>query len=417
MASGKAVDAVFKAKIPSAARKLRELFYNAQMTHSHIAHFYALGAPDFIVGPDADPAKRNILGVIETVGLEIGAEVIKHRAYAQKIQETLGGKATHPVCALPGGMSRPLKEEERETIEPWTDSIVDFCSFTFKAFEDIVLKNQSYVDLILSDVYALRTYDIGLVDENDHPNFYDGTVKVTDPDGNEFLRFKENEYLEHIGEHVEPWTYLKFPFLKKIGWKGLVDGPESGLMRAAPLARLNVASGMATPKAQEEYEKMYKTLGGKPVRHTLAMHWARIIELMQAAETMQRLIRDPEITSTHVRDIPHETPEEGVGIIEAPRGTLIHHYKTDKNGIVTDVNLIVATVFNNGCMCMDIRSAAQKLIKAGNVNDGILNMVEMAFRAYDPCFACSTNALPGEMPLIVKMYDHERSVVGEWRRD
>jgi F420-non-reducing hydrogenase large subunit len=414
MASGKAVDAVYKVEIPSAARKLRELFYNAQIAHSHIAHFYALGAPDFIVGPDADPAKRNILGVIEKVGLEVGKEVIKHRRYAQKIQEILGGKATHPVCALPGGMSRALKEEERDEIEPWTDSMVDFCSFTFQAFEDIVLKNQDYVDLILSDVYALSTYDIGLVDENDHVNFYDGVVKITDPEGKEFARFKPNEYLDHIGEHVEPWTYLKFPFLKKLGWQGLTDGR---IPRAAPLARLNVSNGMATPKAQAEYDKMYKTLGGKPVRHTLAMHWARIIELMQAAEDMQRLIRDPQITSTEVRNIPRETPSEGVGIVEAPRGTLIHHYKTDEKGIVTDVNLIVATIFNNACMCMDIRSAAQKLIKGGKVTDGILNMVEMAFRAYDPCFACSTNTLPGEMPLIVKMYDHEKNVVGEWKRD
>jgi len=417
MASSKAVDNVFKVKLPSAATKLRELFYNAHMVHSHIAHFYALGAPDFIVGPDADPAKRNILGVIEKVGLDVGKSVIKHRAYAQKIQEILGGKATHPVCGLPGGMSRALKPEERDEIEPWTDSLVDFCSFTFQAFEDIVLKNKAYVDLILSDVYALKTYDIGLVDENEYPNFYHGTVKINDPDGNELARFEQQDYLEHIGEHVEPWTYLKFPFLKKLGWKGFVDGMDGGVPRTAPLARLNVAKGMATPKAQAEYEKMYTTLGGKPVHQTLAMHWARIIELMQAAEDCQRLIRDPEITSTEIRNIPQRTPKEGIGIVEAPRGTLIHHYKTDPNGIVTDVNLIVATVFNNACMCMDIKSAAQKLIKDGKVDHGILNMVEMAFRAYDPCFACSTNALPGEMPLIVKMYDHKREIVGEWRRD
>ncbi|MBD3336896.1 MAG: Ni/Fe hydrogenase subunit alpha [Candidatus Eisenbacteria bacterium] len=417
MASAKAVDNVYHATPPPAAVKLRELFYNAHMAHSHIAHFYALGAPDFIVGPDADPGLRNILGVIQKVGVEVGKEVIKHRAYAQKIQEMIGGKATHSVCALPGGMSKPLTKEERDEIEPWTDSMVEFCKFTFQAFEDIVLKNQSYVDLITGDTYALKTYYISVVDENDAPNFYDGRIKVVDPEGNEFLRFNQEDYLEHIAEHVEPWTYLKFPFLTKIGWSGLVDGKDSGVVRAAPLARLNAAKGMATPQANAEYNKMYEVLGGKPVHHTLAMHWARIIEMMQSAEDMQRLIRDPEITSTEVRALPAETPDEGVGIIEAPRGTLIHHYKTDPKGIVTDVNLIVATVFNHAAICMDVKQSAQKLIRGGNVNDGLLNMVEMAFRAYDPCFACSTNTLPGEMPLIVRMYDSRRELVQEWRRD
>ncbi len=417
MASAKAVDNVYKADPTPAAKKLRELFYNAHMVHSHIAHFYALGAPDFIVGPEADPAKRNILGVIEKVGLEAGTEVIKHRAYAQKIQEILGGKATHPVCALPGGMSKALKKEERDEMEKWIISTIEFAKFTLKAFEDIVLKNQEYVDLILSDVYMLKTYYIGMVDENNHPNFYHGKIRIVDPEGKEFAKFDQQDYLDHVREHVESWTYLKFPFLKKIGWKGLVDGKESGVVRAAPLARLNVSEGMATPLADAEYKKMFQTLGGKPVHHTLAMHWARIIELMYSAERQLELIRDPEITSPDVRTIPSETPSEGVGIVEAPRGTLIHHYKTDSNGILTDVNLIVATVFNNAAMCLDIKSAAQKLIKDGHVTQGILNKVEMAFRAYDPCFACSTNTLPGEMPLIVKLHNADGSLADEWRRD
>lgn len=417
MASAKAVDNVYKADPTPAAKKLRELFYNAHVVHSHIAHFYALGAPDFIVGPEADPAKRNILGVIEKVGLEVGTEVIKHRAYAQKIQEIIGGKATHPVCALPGGMSKALKKEERDEMEPWIKSTIEFAKFTLKAFEDIVLKNKEYVDLILSDVYKLKTYYIGMVDENNRPNFYHGQIRIVDPDGKEFAKFDQQDYLEHVREHVESWTYLKFPFLKNVGWKGLIDGKESGVVRAAPLARLNVSEGMATPLADAEYQKMFQTLGGKPVHHTLAMHWARIIELMYSAERQLELIRDPEITSPDVRTIPSETPSEGVGIVEAPRGTLIHHYKTDSNGILTDVNLVVATVFNNAAMCLDIKSAAQKLIKNGHVTQGILNKVEMAFRAYDPCFACSTNTLPGEMPLIVKLHNADGSVADEWRRD
>jgi len=416
MASAKAVDNVFKVDPPASAKKLRELFYCAHQVHSHVAHFYALGGPDFVVGPDADPAKRNILGVIEKVGLEAGKEVIKHRAYAQKIQEIIGGKATHSVCALPGGMSKALTKEERDEIEKMVKSTIDFASFTFKLFDDVVLKNKKYVELITGDIYAHDSYYISVVDDNNCMNFYDGMIRVIDPEGKEYVKFRQEDYLDHIREHVEPWTYLKFPYLKNIGWKGFKGGKDSGIVRAAPLARLNVSDKMATPKAQEEYQKMYEVLGKKPVKHSLAMHWARIIELMYAAERQLELIKDPETSSESVRTLPTQTPSEGIGVVEAPRGTLIHHYKTDQNGILEDVNLIVATVFNNASMCMDVKSAAQKVIK-GEPTHGMLNMVEMAFRAYDPCFACATNTLPGKMPLIVNLYDHNKNPVKTWRRD
>jgi len=412
MASTKATDAVYHVNPPPAAKKLRELYYCAHMCHSHIAHFYALAAPDFVLGPTADPAERNILGVVARVGLEIGGEVIKHRAYAQEIQAVIGGKATHSVCGLPGGMSRAITEEERAVFEEKAKSMVEFAKFSLKLFDDVVLANKGYVDLITGDIYTMQSYYMGMVDANNKVNFYDGNIRVVDPEGKEVAKFKPADYLDYVAEHTEPWSYLKFPFLKKVGWKGFVEGKESGVYRVAPLARLNVADGMATPIAQEAYERMYQTLGGKPVHATLAMHWARLVELMYAAERLLELSQDKEVADPNVRTIPTATPDEGVGVVEAPRGTLFHHYQTDERGIVKKVNLIVATGNNHAAICMSIKKAAQGLIKAGQVvSEGLLNMVEMAFRAYDPCMACATHTLPGQMPLEVIIRDHQGNVL------
>ncbi|MGB9683697.1 MAG: Ni/Fe hydrogenase subunit alpha [Candidatus Bathyarchaeales archaeon] len=410
MAGTKALDACFGVEPPEPAKKLRELMYCGYYLYDHTLHFYYLGGPDFVVGPDAPPEKRNVLGVIEKAGLEIGREVIKHRAYGQRITELIGGKATHPVCGLPGGISKPLSEENRQEIEKMATSAVEFAKFSIKLFHDIVLGNSNYVDLIKSDAYTLHTYYMGLVDENNKVNFYDGKIRVVDPNGKEFVKFEAKDYLNHIAEHVEPWTYVKQPYLKKIGWKGFVDGPESGAYRVGPLGRLNAADGMATPLAQEEYEFMYKTLGGKPVHSTLAYHWARLIELLYATERAVELVRDPEITSTNVRNKPGK-PGEGVGVVEAARGTLIHHYVLDENALIKDVNLIVATVNNAPSINMSVRNAAKGLIHGGKVDQGLLNMVEMAFRAYDPCFGCATHFAVGQMPLTVEIYNHKGKLV------
>ena len=412
MASGKAVDAVYKTDPPRAAKKLRELFYSAHFIHSHALHFYALAAPDFVLGPDAKPAERNILGLINKVGLDIGKEVIKNRAYSQKIQIIIAGRATHLVWSLPGGVSKGITEEERKQILEMAKVNLEFAKFGLKLFDNVVLKNQAYVDLILSDSYQTVTNYMGLVDRNNKVNFYDGMVRVVDTGAKEIAKFKPADYLQHIREHVEPWSYLKFPFLKKIGWKGFVEGPKSGIYRAAPLARLNVADGMATPLAQEAYEKYFDTLGGKPVHSTLATHWARLVELLYAAERQLELVQDIEITDPKVRVIPAKVPDEGVGVVEAPRGTLYHHYKTDEKGMVTKVNLIVGTTNNNAPICMSIRKAAKGLIKVGTiVTEGLLNQIEMAFRAYDPCLSCATHSLPGQMPLQVVIKDSHREIL------
>jgi len=408
-AATKALDDAFNVDPPSAAKKLRELMYMGYYIYDHTLHFYYLGGPDFVVGPDAPPAKRNVLGVIEKAGVEIGKEVIKHRAYGQRITAILGGKATHPVCGLPGGVSKGLNKDEVKDIDKMVKSCIEFAKFSLKLFDDIVLQNKNYVDLILSDPYQLSTYNMGLVDKNNKANFYDGKIRVTDQKGNEKVKFDVKDYYKNIAEHVEEWTYIKFPYLKAVGWKGLKDGKDSGIYRVGPLGRLNAANGMATPLADKEYKRFYETLGGKAVNSTLAFHWARLIELLYATERAQELINDPEITSQKIRN-PVGKPGEGMGVTEAARGTLIHHYKLDKNGLIDKANLIVATTNNSGAINMSIRDAAKGVIKKGKVDNATLNMVEMAFRAYDPCFACATHTLPGGMPLEVNIYDHNKKL-------
>jgi F420-non-reducing hydrogenase large subunit len=416
MASTKTVDAVFHVEPTPTARKLRELVYNTFMMEDHTLHFFFLGGPDFVVGPQAPKGERNILGVIGKVGLEIGGQVIKVRRECRDIINYLGGKVIHPVFGLPGGVSKGLDEEHRLKFLEVAKGAVDFAQFALKIFDDVVLKNKQYVDLVLSDAFTIKTYYMGLVDEKNKVNFYDGDVRVVTPEGKEFAKFKPHQYLDVIAEHVEPWTYIKFPFLKKVGWKGFVDGPSSGVYRVAPLARLNASDGMATPKAQAEYEKLYSVLGGKPAHNTLAFHWARLVEALQAAEAMVLLLEDKSITDPDIRNIPTAVPDEGVGIVEAPRGVLIHHYKTDPRGIVTEANLIVATVGNAAAINMSIEKAAKAFIKGGKVDDGLLNLAEMGFRPYDPCHACGTHALPGEMPLVVNIYDKDRNLVRRLQR-
>jgi F420-non-reducing hydrogenase large subunit len=411
MAAGKAADMVFGVEPPPAAKKIRELFYMAHFVHSHIAHFYALAAPDFVVGPDAPKSERNILGVIGKVGKEIGTEVIKQRRRAQEIQALLGGHQTHVVMNVPGGVRKGLNEEQRKEVEEKARGFVEFGKFSMKIFNDVVLANQHYVDLILNGPYSLNIHSMGLVDANNKVNFYDGKVRVVDTEGKELYKYAPTEYRDFIAERVEPWTYLKFPYLKKIGWKGFVEGQDSGIYQATPLSRLNASDGMATPIAQEEYERMYATLGGKPVNATLAMHWARLVELIYAAEHCLELATDPEITSQELRAKIEKVPTEGVGIVEAQRGTLTHHYWTDERGIVTKANLIVGTTNNHAAISMSIKKAAQGLINKGEeVTEGILNKVEMAFRAYDPCFSCATHHLPGQMPLTVNFRDMDGNI-------
>ena len=400
-------------------KKLREFFYSAFYVTDHTTHFYALGGPDFVVGPDAPAAQRNILGVVHKVGLEIGKAVIDTRMRNHHVIKQVGGRGVHPVAGMPGGWSKAINEAERQEFEAIARKNVDFALFSLKVFDDIVLANQAYVDLILSDAFTHQTYYMGTVDSHNKVNFYDGMIRVVNPLGKEFVKYPARDYAKHVAERVESWSYMKFPYLKEVGWKGFVDGPESGVYCATPLSRLNASDGMATPLAQEAFEKFYTTLGSRqvdghyqPVHFRLATHWARLVELLFAAERMLELVTDPEITDPNVRVVVKNSPDEGVGCVEAPRGTLTHHYKTDERGILTKVNLIVGTTNNYAPMAMSVKKAAQNLIHNGTVvTEGLLNRVEMAFRNYDPCMSCATHSLPGQMPLEVVIRDADGNIV------
>ena len=417
MASTKALDSLYKVEPPTAAKKIRELVYNIFMLEDHALHVYILGGPDFIVGPTAPKEERNVLGVVAKVGKETALRVITMRKALRKTNEMLAGRTIHPVLGLPGGVSRPVGSNEVDELKRIGNEAVDFALFTLKVFKDIVLSRKEYVDMIVSDAYTHQTYYMGLVDEKNRVNFYDGKIRAVTPSGREFAKFDVSEYLDHVAEHVEPWTYVKFPYLKQVGWKGFVDGEDSGIMSVAPLARLNVADGMATPLAQEAYEEMYKVLGGKPVHHTLANHWARVIEMVYAAERLKELADDPQITDSKIRNLPTEIPKVGIGVVEAPRGTLIHHYTTDNLGVIRQANLLVATQHNAARIALSVDKAARNCIKGGKVDDGVLNMVEMAFRAYDPCHACATHTYPGSMPLVIYVYKEDGTLIETIQRN
>lgn len=415
LAATKAIDGCYNTKPTETAFLLRDTFYNAHFVHSHIAHFYALAAPDFVCGPAAPAAERNVLGVVARVGLDLGSAVIKTRAEAQKVQAIIGGKPTHPLMGVPGGVSKAINKEEQQEIIGYAENMVEFAKTSLQVFKDVVLANKEYMDIVLdTNLYYHETYHMGLVNEKGQFEIHDGKVKVIDQKGADYDLYDAYDYLDHIAEAVEPWSYEKFPYLKKPGYKGLVDGPESGLYRATPLSRLNVAKEMPTPLAQDallEYRGVLKDAGVEgPCQFTLATHWARLIELLCCAEKCLVDAQNPDIVNGDIKQKDIVAGGRGVGCVEAPRGTLTHDYTCDENGIVTACNMVVGTTNNNGPICMDVAKVAKGLIHNFDVSPGLLNMVEMAFRAYDPCNSCATHSLPGQMPITAVIRNSDGSV-------
>ncbi len=403
-AATKALDACYHATPPVRARKLRELLYNAYIFSDHLLHFYYLGGPDLLLGPYAPPGERNIFGVIRKVGLELGKEVIKHRGYGQRIIELIGGRPIHPVTGVPGGQSKGITAEERTEIAAMAASAVEFAKTSLSLFQDKVLNNKVYSELVSAQAQAIPTYYMGLVDKDGAINFYDGEVRIVSPSGTEFARVSPDEVLGLIAERSEPWTYVKIPYLKDVGWNGFVAGPDSGIYRVGPLARLNVCTRVGTPIADEAYAAFRDYFGGTPVHATFAFHWARLIEMVSAAERVAALADDPDLMTGPLR-VPIGAPGDGVGVIEAARGTLIHHYDLDEHGLVRSANLIVATTHNVAAISLSIKEMARAVVHNGQVGKDVLNLVEMSFRNYDPCLACATHALPGQMPVIVQVWD------------
>jgi F420-non-reducing hydrogenase large subunit len=378
LASAKAGDACFGVTPPPAAVKLRRLMQSIAYISDKILHFYFLAAPDFVIGPDADYSVRNVVGIVQAAP-EIAKKVVQMRQLGAQILEGFAGRAIHPTLALPGGVSKPMTETERQEMLPKAKELLEFCKFSMKFAKDNVFPK--YLDAIKS-IGVIEVGYLGTVTDDGALDFYDGHLRLMKPDG-AYDDFTYEQYTDYIGEWVEPWSYQKFPYAKQWGQLNLSLDNPTGVYRTNCLARVNVADKMATPLAQIEFEE-FRTAFGRPAHYTLLYHYARLIELLQAAETAVQLLEDKEITSTDIRAKAEPKAGRGVGCVEAPRGTLIHDYECDANGLITKVNLIVGTTHNNAAINLSVNQAAKLCIKDGKYDQGSLNKVEMAIRAYDP---------------------------------
>ncbi|MDJ0912833.1 MAG: Ni/Fe hydrogenase subunit alpha [Desulfobacterales bacterium] len=379
LASNKAVDGCFGVTPTATGHKLRELMQTIAHAEDKLLHFFFLAAADFVIGPDSDYAVRNVIGIAKA-NPDLAKQVVKTRQMAKMILDKFSSKTIHPVAGVPGGFAKPMLEEERKDILAKMHQILDFALFTIDfAKKDVFPK---YIDVI-QNLGIINTGFIGTVDDNGALNLYDGSIRLMKADGS-FASFKAHDYADYIGEQVVPFSYGKFPYARcwDEGFSMDLDQPK-GIYRANTLARINVADKMATPRAQAELEE-FRAQFGRPAQATLLYHYARLIEEVYACERAIEILEDSEITNPDVRAKVEPKAGRGVGCVEAPRGTLIHDYSTDENGLITRANMIVGTTHNLGPMNMSVNQAARTLIKDGHVNEGILNQIEMAVRAYDP---------------------------------
>jgi F420-non-reducing hydrogenase large subunit len=378
LASCKAADHCFGVTPPPTAVKLRRLMQNIAYVSDKILHFYFLAAPDFVIGPDADYSVRNVVGIVQAAP-DIAKQVVHMRHLGAQMLEGFAGRAIHPTFAVPGGVSKPLTEAERAKLLPPAQELLEFAKFSMKFAKENVFPK--YLDAIKS-IGVIKVGFLGTVREDGALDFYDGKLRMMKPDGS-YEDFNYDQYLDNIGESVQSWSYQKFPYAKKWGKLNLSLENPVGVYRTNCLARINVADKMATPLAQAELEE-FRNSFGRPAHFTLLYHYARLIELLQAAETVVQLLNDPEITGTNIRVPVTAKAGRGVGCVEAPRGTLIHDYECDNDGLITKVNLIVGTTHNNAAINLSVNQAAKECIKGGKYDQGILNRVEMAVRSYDP---------------------------------
>jgi NAD-reducing hydrogenase large subunit len=375
-----------------------------QFVQSHGMHFFYLAGPDLVLGFDADPAVRNVFGIIDA-NPALALKAVGLRRFGQQIIERLGGKRVHPNFAVPGGVNTPLNSKDRDRIAAEIETQLGAAMEGVSLLAGWMEKNR---ELALSFASFPSNY-MGLVDSKGGLSLYDGQIRVCGPDGERIDQFKSEDYLLHMAEHVEPWSFLKFPYYRKQGW-------PQGAYRVGPLGRLNVADRIGTSLANEEFKRFRQLNDGRPVEGSLFYHYARLIELIYALERIEQLLSEPDILSTDIRTYGPAVPHgRGVGVIEAPRGTLVHDYRVDANGLLTHVNLIVATGHNNWAMNRAVDSVAKAFVHGPEVPEGMLNRVEAAVRCYDPCFSCSTHAL-GKMPLEMTMVGPDGRVLARAAR-
>jgi NAD-reducing hydrogenase large subunit len=405
LASAKATDAVLGVDIPRTAKLLRELVHMGQVIQSHSMHFFELAGPDLLFGWDADPKIRNVIGLIEA-NPELALKAVKLRKYGQEIIDKVAGRRIHPTFAVPGGVNASLDVGRRDEILKGIDEMISYIQEGVSIAKDWINKNREECEKFAS----FPSGYMGLVKDDGSLELYEGKIRFMYKEGGRnFKEFEGKDYLQYIGERVEDWTYLKFPYFKELGW------PE-GVYRVGPLARLNIADKISTPIAQEEFKNFKNMNGGKPLEGSIFYHYARLIETIYALERAREILLDKEILSKDVLTYSIPKNREGIGVVEAPRGTLIHHYWVDENGTMKKANLIVSTGHNNWAMSKAVENVAKGYIDGKNLKEGMLNRVEGAIRCYDPCLSCSTHAV-GEMPLLVNIYLKDGKLIRTERKD
>ncbi|MCB0178131.1 MAG: Ni/Fe hydrogenase subunit alpha, partial [Anaerolineae bacterium] len=408
MASAKAGDAILGVRIPPTAEKLRRLMNWGQIVQSHALSFFHLSSPDLLLGMESDPTTRNIMGLIAKYP-DIARNGIRLRQFGQEVIRILGGRSIHPAWTVPGGVRRPLAAEDRDQIKRMLPEALDIIELALDLLKDAFDDNSTEIETYGN----FPSLFMGLVTPEGGLEHYNGLLRIMDAEGHLVQEdLPPERFREVIGEAVEPWSYLKFPYYKPFG---LEDG--RGMYRVGPLARLNVCDFAGTPLADREL-RQFRRLGerGKPVTGSFHYHYARLIEILFALEKIEEVLDDPNLTDDHVRSNASVNELIGVGVSEAPRGTLFHEYHVNEDGILQQVNLIIATGQNNLAMNQTVKQIAQAYVNGGGLSEGILNRIEHGIRVFDPCLSCSTHAV-GHMPLHVQLIGPSGDLVDERLRD
>ena len=404
LASVKACEMIQGIQPTYTANLLRRLMHIGQNLSSHALSFFHLSSPDFLLGYDSDPAKRNILGIAEKFP-DIALRGIRLRKFGQELSERITGKKIHIMGIVPGGMAYPLTEDNRKALLAWIPEAIE----TVQVGIGIIKKFHEENAAMVASFAISPTLYLATVGPHGEHELYDGKLRFIDSDGTILQdQLSPQQYLDLIAERSVNWSYLKYPYYKPYGF-------DKGFYRVGPLARLNVASKMRTPLAQKEFELFKLLNNGKPVHGAFYYHYTRLIEALSDVEDAERILNDPQVTSLHIQHHGRWNYEEGIGSSEAPRGTLFHHYKTDETGKLTKVNLLIATGQNNPSMNRSVLEVARQYIKGDDIKEGMLNRVESTIRCYDPCLSCSTHAI-GQMPMVVEIQNKNGEVIKRLER-